>query len=88
MENLTVNEIVGAIAIIVALYNFYILLKKIYTQPTQELEKRIDAKLSELKEEQRLILKSVYQLSLHQLTGNHITDMEALNKEIQDHLVK
>lgn len=88
MENLTITEIVGAFAIIVAIYNFYILVKKVYLQPTQELENKMNAKLDSLQKEQRLILKAVYQLSLHQVTGNHITDMEALNKEIQDHLVK
>lgn len=88
MENITINEIIGAIAVFVALYNGFELIKKVYTQPTRELEQKMNKQLDDLQTEQRLILKAVYQLSLHQLTGNHITDMESLNKEIQEHLVK
>lgn len=88
MEEITIGQILGAIAILVALINGADLIKKFYTQPTRDLEEKMNKQLDELQTEQRLILKAVYQLSLHQLTGNHITDMEALNKEIQDHLVK
>ena len=94
MGGITLEQVIAAGAIVFGLYEMITKAKVIHEKPAKELENKIDQKLDEIKDDMKaqkketnLVLKAVYQLSLHAITGNHITDMNALNKEIQDHLV-
>lgn len=98
MGNITLEQVLAFGGIAFGLYEMITKAKLIHEKPAKEVETKIDQKLDELKadfknemtaikKENNLTLKAVYQLSLHAVTGNHIVDMEALNKEIQEHLI-
>lgn len=94
MGNITLEQVIAGGAIIFGLYEMITKAKAIHNQPAKDVEDKLDKKLDEIKAENvkmqkeiNLTLKAVYQLSLHAITGDHVNDMNQLNKEIQDHLI-
>ena len=94
MGNITLEQVIACGAIVFGLYEMITKAKAIHDKPAKDVEDKLDKKLDEIKQENakmqkeiNLTLKAVYQLSLHAITGDHVNDMNQLNKEIQDHLI-
>jgi len=94
MGSITLEQVIAAGAIVFGLYEMITKAKAIHDKPAKDVEDKLDKKLDEIKQENakmqkeiNLTLKAVYQLSLHAITGDHVNDMNQLNKEIQDHLI-
>lgn len=94
MGNITLEQVIACGAIVFGLYEMITKAKAIHDKPAKDVEDKLDKKLDEIKNENakmqkeiNLTLKAVYQLSLHAITGDHVNDMNQLNKEIQDHLI-
>lgn len=94
MGQITLEQLLAAGGVIFGLYEMFTKAKVIHNKPAKEVESKIDGKIDEIKKENEkmqkeinLTLKAVSQLILHEITGDHITDMQSLNQEIQEHLI-
>lgn len=77
MENLTLNEISLAVAFIVALWKGLDFIIAKAKQPINNQQEQLD-----------IIMKMTFALLEHQVTGDHINDMEKLYNETKDYLLK
>ena len=94
MENLTFNihDIMIFLGLIAAIWAFYKMVKEI-SEPRKALEKQVNTletwhkedhkRIKEMDEQQKLILKSLYLLIEHEVTGNGITDFKSIKTDIE-----
>ena len=94
MENLTFNihDIMIFLGLIAAIWAFYKMVKEI-SEPRKALEKQVDTlekwhkedhqRIKMMEEQQKLILKSLYLLIEHEVTGNGITDFKTIKEDIE-----
>ena len=94
MEALTFNihDIMILLGLITAIWAVYKIIKEI-SEPRKALEKQVDTlelwhkedhhRIKEMEEQQKLILKSLYLLIEHEVTGNGITDFKSIKTDIE-----
>lgn len=78
MEQITLGQIGVAIAFIVALWSGYDFISKKVNAPIVDLQKQIDR----IQKQTDLSLQMLQKMMLHDLTGNHVVDMQALYDEV------
>lgn len=78
MEQITLGQIGVAIAFIVALWSGYDFISKKVNAPIVDLHKQIDR----IQKQTDLSLQMLQKMMLHELTGNHVVDMQALYDEV------
>lgn len=78
MEQITLGQIGVAIAFIVALWSGYDFISKKVNSPIVDLQKQIDR----IQKQTDLSLQMLQKMMLHELTGNHVVDMQALYDEV------
>ena len=78
MEQITLGQIGVALAFIVALWSGYDFISKKVNAPIVDLHKQIDR----LQKQTDLSLQMLQKMMLHELTGNHVVDMQALYDEV------
>lgn len=78
MEQITLGQIGVAIAFIVALWSGYDFISKKVNAPIVDLQKQIDR----IQKQTDLSLQMLQKMMLHELTGNHVVDMQALYDEV------
>lgn len=78
MEQITLGQIGVAIAFIVALWSGYDFISKKVNAPIVDLQKQIDR----IQKQTDLSLQVLQKMMLHELTGNHVVDMQALYDEV------
>lgn len=78
MEHITLGQIGVAIAFIVALWSGYDFISKKVNAPIVDLQKQIDR----IQKQTDLSLQMLQKMMLHELTGNHVVDMQALYDEV------
>ena len=78
MEQITLGQIGVAIAFIVALWSGYDFISKKVNEPIVDLHKQIDR----IQKQTDLSLQMLQKMMLHELTGNHVVDMQALYDEV------
>lgn len=84
MENITLGQIGIAIAFIVALWSGYDFISKKVNAPLVRLQEQI----SDIQEQSDLTLQMCQKLILHDLTGDHVVDMQQLYDEVDDYRTK
>lgn len=94
MENLTFNihDIMIFLGLIAAIWAFYKMVKEI-SEPRKALETQVDTlekwhkedhqRIKTMEEQQKLILRSLYLLIEHEITGNGITDFKTIKEDIE-----
>lgn len=88
IEGVTLGQVGIFVAFIVGLIKGIDFILDIYRKPTDNLEEQINKKLDNLQEDIGITMQAVASLVQHELTGNHTTDMEVLNKKLFEHLTK
>ena len=78
MEQITLGQIGVALAFIVALWSGYDFISKKVNAPIVDLHKQIDR----IQKQTDLSLQMLQKMMLHELTGNHVVDMQALYDEV------
>ena len=86
LESLTIGNILGIVACLFLIVESIERIIKYYRKPSAEVESKLEVKIDKLQCENRLILKAVSSLILHEVTGDHVNDMEALYEEIRKHV--
>lgn len=81
MEQITLGQIGVAIAFIVALWSGYDFISKKVNAPIVDLQKQIDR----IQKQTDLSLQMLQKMMLHELTGNHVVDMQALYDEVDQY---
>ena len=94
MENLTFNihDIIIFFGLITAIWGVYKITIEI-SEPRKALEKQVNTleawhkedhkRIKEMEEQQKLILKCLYLLVEHEMTGNGITDFKSIKTDIE-----
>jgi len=94
MENLTFNvhDIMVLLGLIASIWAVYKIIKEV-SEPRKALEKQVDTlelwhredhqRIKVMEEQQKLILKSLYLLIEHEVTGNGITDFKSIKTDIE-----
>lgn len=94
MENLTFNihDIMILLGLIAAIWATYKIIKEI-AEPRKALETQVQTletwhkedhkRIKEIELQQKLILKSLYVMIEHAITGNGITDFNTIKKDIE-----
>ena len=94
MENLTFNvhDIMVLLGLIASIWAVYKIIKEL-SEPRKALEKQVDTlelwhredhqRIKVMEEQQKLILKSLYLLIEHEVTGNGITDFKSIKTDIE-----
>lgn len=94
MENLTFNlhDIMILLGLIASIWAVYKIIKEI-AEPRKALEIQVQTlekwhkedhkRVKDIEEQEKLILKSLYLLIEHQMTGNGITDFKSIKSDIE-----
>ena len=94
MENLTFNvhDIMILLGLIASIWAVYKIVKEV-SEPRKALEKQVETlemwhredhkRIKEIEMQQKLILKSLYVMIEHAITGNGITDFNTIKKDIE-----
>lgn len=94
MENITFNvhDIMVLLGLIASIWAVYKIIKEV-SEPRKALEKQVDTlelwhredhqRIKMMEEQQKLILKSLYLLIEHEVTGNGITDFKSIKTDIE-----
>lgn len=94
MENFTFNvhDIMVLLGLIASIWAVYKIIKEV-SEPRKALEKQVDTlelwhredhqRIKVMEEQQKLILKSLYLLIEHEVTGNGITDFKSIKTDIE-----
>ena len=94
MDNLTFNihDIMVLLGLIAAIWSVYKIVKEL-EEPRKALEKQVDTlelwhkedheRIKAMECQQKLILKSLYLLIEHEITGNGITDFKSIKSDIE-----
>lgn len=91
--NIEIIKNIGAIlSLVLSLWAVYKVLIEIQ-EPRKALEKKVETldnwhredhdRIKEMEEQQRLMLKSLYLLIEHEITGNGISDFKDIKKDIE-----
>ena len=78
MEQITLGQVAVTIGFIVALWSGYDFISKKVNGPIVDLQKQIDR----IQKQTDLSLQMLQKMMLHELTGNHVVDMQALYDEV------
>lgn len=88
----TVKSIGAVVSLILSLWAVYKVLIEIQ-EPRKALEKKVETldnwhredheRIKDMEEQQKLMLKSLYLLIEHEITGNGITDFKNIKNEIE-----
>ena len=88
----TVKSIGAVVSLILSLWAVYKVLIEIQ-EPRKALEKQVETldkwhredheRIKDMEEQQKLMLKSLYLLIEHEITGNGITDFKNIKNEIE-----
>lgn len=94
MENLTFNihDLMVLLGLIASIWAVYKIIKEI-SEPRKALETQVNTlekwhkedhqRIKVMEEQQKLILKSLYLLIEHEVTGNGITDFKTIKEDIE-----
>ena len=94
MENITFNvhDIMVLLGLIASIWAVYKIIKEV-SEPRKALEKQVDTlelwhredhqRIKVMEEQQKIILKSLYLLIEHEVTGNGITDFKSIKTDIE-----
>ena len=87
-----VKDLGTILAVILSLWSFYKVIIEIQ-EPRKALEKQVETleawhkddheRIKEMETQQKLILKSLYLLIEHEITGNGVTDFKSIKTEIE-----
>lgn len=88
MDSIPIGEISTTVLFIVALWKGLDYLRDKHNKPTKELEEKVSLELSQIREDNAMLLEAVASLVQHQITGNHVNDMEVLHDKIVTHLAQ
>ena len=94
MENLTfkIHDVMILLGLIASIWAVYKIIKEV-SEPRRALEIQVDTlekwhkedhkRIKDMEEQQKLILKSLYLLIEHEVTGNGITDFKTIKADIE-----
>lgn len=94
---ITANEIMGLCALITAIWGVWKIVKE-YRKPNDDLKKRVDKhdimldndnkRLKEIERSNQLILKSLYDIINHDITGNGLEKMKETRDTLNEFLIR
>lgn len=84
MENITIGQFAVGIAFIVTLWKGFDFLTEKVNKPLITLQEQI----ADLHEQSDMTLQMCQKMILHELTGDHVVDMQALYDKVDDYRTK
>ena len=87
IETITLGEVAVFVAFIVALMKGADYLIDTYKKPTNDLDAKLSKRLDKIEADNKMMLKVLYSLLQHEVTGDHANDMESLYKEISNYII-
>lgn len=84
MENITIGEFAIGVAFIVTLWKGFDFITEKVNKPLVALQEQI----TDLHEQSDMTLQMCQKMILHELTGNHVVDMQALYDKVDDYRTK
>ena len=88
IEGLTLEQIATLVAFVVALSKGIDIIIGWFKKPAKDVEKDLNKRLDKIEKDNRMMLKVLYSLLQHQVTDDHVTDMESLYKEVSSYILE
>lgn len=86
IDNVTVGQIAVLVAFIVGLIKGIDFIWEKYKKPTNDLENQINGKLDTMQKDINITLEAIAMLVQHEITGDHVNDMQELHNKLVRHL--
>lgn len=87
IETVTIGQVAVFIAFIVALVKGIDAVLGWFKKPAEDVETKIGKRLDKMENDNKMMLKVLYSLLQHEVTGDHTTDMEILYKEVSNYII-
>ncbi len=87
IEAITLGEVGLFAAFILALSKFFDWFLAKWKKPADDVEDRIGKRLDKIEADNKIMLKALYSLLQHEVTGDHTTDMEHLYTEMSNYII-
>lgn len=87
IEGITLGQVAVIVAFVVALQKGLETVIGWFRKPADTVEKKLEKRLGKIEDDNKMMLKVLYSLLQHEVTGDHATDMSALYGELSDYLI-
>lgn len=87
IENITLGQIAVIVAFVVALEKGIEVVIGWFKKPAENVEQKLEKRLDKIEQDNHMMLKVLYSLLQHEVTNNHVTDMETLYREMNDYVI-
>lgn len=86
--NITIEQVGLLVAFVVALGKGIDAIIGWFKKPAEDVDTKISKRLDNMENDQKMMMKMLYYLLQHEVTGNHTTDMEALFREASNYIIE
>ena len=87
IETVTLGQIAVLVAFVVALVKGIDVISSWFKKPAEDVETKITTRLDNMEKDNKMMLKVLYSLLQHEVTGDHATDMEKLYREVSNYII-
>lgn len=88
IESLTLGEVALFVAFIVALVKGCDVVIGWFKKPAEDVEDKITKRLDAMERDNKMMLKALYSLLQHEVTGDHATNMDKLYQEMSNYIIQ
>ena len=88
IENVTIGQVGVLVAFIVALVKGIDAIANWFKKPAENVEQKISNRLDQMEKDNKMMLKVLYSLLQHEVTGDHSNDMESLYREVSNYILE
>lgn len=88
IESVTLGQIALFVAFIVALVKGCDVVIGWFKKPAEDVEDKITKRLDAMEKDNKMMLKALYSLLQHEVTGDHANDMEKLYTEMSNYIIE
>lgn len=86
-DNITIGTIVGISVSVLAIERLFNLVVGWFNAPANKLKKSVDDRLIQIEHDNAMMLDVVFSLLEHEVTNDHITDMQELYGRVKNYLI-
>lgn len=87
-DNITIGTIVGISVSVLAIERLFNLVVGWFSAPAKRVEKTMDERLAKIEEDNAMMLEVLFSLLQHEVTDDHLTDMQDLYTKVQNYIFK